>query len=171
MTDEVSPDPRALAHGTVIALYDMQTVIIDGIPWEGVMKKLVMITAAWLVGLGLASLAAGGGQGTASGSNDFRVYCASCHGLAGKGDGPIASSMRKRPTDLTQLTKKNGGTYPTDVIVKSIDGRTPVAGHGGPDMPVWGDAFSKSAESGSVESVKARIDALSKHVETMQEKP
>jgi len=31
----------------------------------------------------------------------------SCHGAAGKGDGVIAGSLKRRPADLTQLAKKN----------------------------------------------------------------
>jgi hypothetical protein len=42
-------------------------------------------------------------------------------------------------------------------VRKVIDGRQPVTGHGGKDMPVWGDAFqAASGES----AVKARIEAL-----------
>jgi len=53
---------------------------------------------------------------------------------------------------------------------KVIDGRRPVSGHGGPDMPVWGDVFAQSRDSRSAEDVKARIDAIVKYLETIQEK-
>jgi hypothetical protein len=108
---------------------------------------------------------------TFGGGNDFRVYCSSCHGASGKGDGPIASSLRRRPADLTQLTKQNDGTFPADRVFKSIDGRIPVPGHGGPDMPVWGDVFAASRESQGAENVKARIESLVKYLETIQDKP
>ena len=46
-------------------------------------------------------------------------------------------------------------SLPIDLVFRTIDGRQPVRGHGGPDMPVWGDAFSKSREAGDAERVKA----------------
>ena len=47
-----------------------------------------------------------------SGSEMFRAYCASCHGVDGKGAGPAAAHLKTRPTDLTRLTSANGGKYP-----------------------------------------------------------
>jgi len=82
-----------------------------------------------------------------SGSYSYRTYCASCHGVDAKGDGPLAESLRFRPPDLTLLAKRSGGEFPADKIQRIIDGRNPVKGHGGPDMPVWGDAF-RNAETG-----------------------
>ena len=104
------------------------------------------------------------------GGNDFQAYCSSCHGPSGKGDGPIASSFRKRPADLTRLSARNNGTFPADIVFKTIEGKTPVSGHGGPDMPTWGDVFLKSAESSSVDAVRTRIDTLVKYLETLQDK-
>jgi hypothetical protein len=37
-------------------------------------------------------------------------------------------------------------------------------------MPLWGDVFSKSQTSAGPEDVKARIDALVKYLETIQDK-
>jgi mono/diheme cytochrome c family protein len=45
----------------------------------------------------------------ASGKEMFTSYCAVCHGPSGKGDGPAANALTKKPADLTQLTAKNGG--------------------------------------------------------------
>src|SRR5678816_3800143 len=74
------------------------------------------------------------------GGNDggslFRTYCASCHGKEGKGDGPLAENLRFRPPDLTLLAKGNKGEFDAAKVHRIIDGREPVKGHGGPDMPV-----------------------------------
>ena len=43
-----------------------------------------------------------------SGPLQFREYCASCHGMDAKGDGPVAASLKKKPADLTMLSKNNG---------------------------------------------------------------
>jgi mono/diheme cytochrome c family protein len=81
---------------------------------------------------------------TFSGSDVFKDYCAVCHGTSAKGDGPLAGHMKRRPPDLTVLAKQNGGVFPSEQVRKIIDGRQPVPGHGGPDMPVWGNAFKAS---------------------------
>ena len=106
-----------------------------------------------------------------TGGEVYRTYCATCHGLSGRGDGPLASSMRRRPADLSEIAKRNGGEYPTEIVYRTIDGKTPVRGHGGPDMPVWGDAFARSRDGGDAATVKERIDSLVEYVRTLQVKP
>jgi mono/diheme cytochrome c family protein len=102
------------------------------------------------------------------GSTLYRTYCASCHGETARGDGPLAASMRRKPLNLTEIAKRNGGVYPRDLVFKIIDGRQKVSGHGGPDMPVWGDAFRRSVEVGDETAVAARIQALVDYLELMQ---
>ena len=106
-----------------------------------------------------------------TGGEVFRTYCATCHGPLGRGDGPLASSMRRKPADLTEIAKRNGGEYPSEIVYRTIDGRTPVRGHGGPDMPVWGDAFARSRDGGDEVAVKERIDSLVNFIRTLQVKP
>jgi mono/diheme cytochrome c family protein len=99
----------------------------------------------------------------------FRTYCASCHGEAGKGNGPMAEHMRKAPADLTRYAQRNGGIFPSNRLRRVIDGRD-VPSHGERDMPVWGDVFRTARDRGTAESVEARIEALVKYVEAMQER-
>lgn len=106
-----------------------------------------------------------------TGGEVFRTYCATCHGSSGRGDGPLASSMRRKPADLTEISKRNGGEYPSEIVFRTIDGKTPVRGHGGPDMPVWGDAFARSRDGGDAATVKERIDSLVEFIRTLQVKP
>ena len=106
-----------------------------------------------------------------TGGEVFRTYCATCHGPLGRGDGPLASSMRRKPADLTEIAKRNGGEYPSEIVYRTIDGKTPVRGHGGPDMPVWGDAFARSRDGGDEVAVKERIDSLVNFIRTLQVKP
>ncbi len=104
-----------------------------------------------------------------AGSSLYKTYCATCHGASGKGDGPLAEHLRFRPPDLTLLAKKNGGEYPEKRVARTIDGRDPAKGHGGPDMPVWGDAF-KNVQNGFDEAkVKQKVDALVDYLHTIQE--
>jgi mono/diheme cytochrome c family protein len=104
------------------------------------------------------------------GQDLYRVHCATCHGKTGRGDGPLAESLRYAPPDLTLLARRNRGRFDPDKVHRMVDGRRPVKGHGGPEMPVWGDAFRQSADRYSEEAVKARIDAIVTHLLSIQRK-
>jgi len=79
---------------------------------------------------------------TARGKKLFISYCASCHGTDARGNGPVALSLKKSPTDLTHLQK--GGKFPADQIRKQITGDLNLPVHGKRDMPVWGLVFSQT---------------------------
>jgi mono/diheme cytochrome c family protein len=115
----------------------------------------------------LADSRAAAAQGY-DGAGQFRVYCAVCHGEGGTGNGPLAESMRVKPADLTAIARNNKGTFPANDVFRMIDGRNPVKGHGGPDMPVWGDAFARSGQDASPDAVRGRIEALVRYIERLQ---
>ncbi|HEX6162499.1 MAG TPA: universal stress protein [Vicinamibacterales bacterium] len=141
---------------------------------KGVAAKLAVTVAALALMLIPAPAFAQEGAATkqtTTGSAVFSSYCAVCHGTSGRGDGPLASSMRRKPANLTEIAKANGGTFPSELVFRTIDGRQPVRGHGGPDMPVWGDAFSKSREAGDAERVKQVIQSLVDYLESIQLRP
>jgi mono/diheme cytochrome c family protein len=79
----------------------------------------------------------------ANGRELYLRFCASCHGVEGRGDGPLAASLTKPPTDLTKLAARNGGRYDERAVMAAIDGRRQVAAHGTRDMPVWGAIFEE----------------------------
>jgi mono/diheme cytochrome c family protein len=81
---------------------------------------------------------------SSSGKEMFKTYCAVCHGLDGKGNGPAAPAMKTNPTDLTALAQKSGGKYPAPHVAAVIRGQAESASHGRQDMPVWGPLFSVS---------------------------
>jgi mono/diheme cytochrome c family protein len=112
--------------------------------------------------------AGGAGVAAVSGAYAFRTYCASCHGIDGRGDGPLTDSLRFQPPDLTLIAKRNGGEFPTEKVFRIVDGRSPVKGHGGPDMPVWGDAFRNADTGYDDAAAKARIKAVVDHLKTIQ---
>jgi mono/diheme cytochrome c family protein len=107
-------------------------------------------------------------RNAALGSDLYRTYCATCHGQTARGDGPLAASMRRTPPNLTEISKRHKGTYPRELVFKIIDGRERVPGHGGPDMPVWGDAFMRTSDTTDRDSVRFRIQALVDFLETLQ---
>ena len=122
--------------------------------------------AGGVVVLVSTTLLAAGQPERFSGANDFQSFCVSCHGTTGTGDGPFAGSLKKRPADLSALTKKNGGVYPADAVFKSID-----KGHESASMPAWTEVFAKSQNSIGAEAAAERVRALVKYVETLQQTP
>src|SRR5271169_1286466 len=69
----------------------------------------------------------------------FRAHCAACHGLDGKGSGPVAPSLKVKPADLTLLAKRSGGRFSEARVRSFISGDEPtLSSHGTREMPVWG---------------------------------
>ena len=131
--------------------------------------KLMSVVAIAAVFVAAAPAAAQAQSSLApAGAYLFRTYCASCHGPNALGDGPLASAMKRKPANLTEILKRNQGVFPAEQVFRIIDGRTKVPGHGGPDMPVWGDVFTKAIDASGPDAVKARIDALVAYLETIQ---
>ncbi|MBI2962835.1 MAG: cytochrome c [Deltaproteobacteria bacterium] len=100
--------------------------------------------AALVVLAGLSSLGVqrcGTPPSSPSGEALYRRYCASCHGVGGRGDGPVAATLKTPPADLTQLAKKGGGRVDEPKLLSFIDGRRWVKEHGPREMPVWGAVF------------------------------
>ncbi len=103
---------------------------------------------------------------TLDGADLFKEYCAVCHGNSAKGDGPAAEALKKRPADLTQLARKNGGKFPELHVMNYIKGQDVVAAHGSRDMPIWGSIFSQM--SSNPDLVQVRTYALLKYLEEQQ---
>ena len=108
------------------------------------------------------------------GAREFERSCATCHGESAKGDGPMAALLTVKPADLTQLAKQNGGEFPLVDIVRIIDGRNGLRGHGSA-MPVWGDRFAMDAEQqfGVYDQdaiVRGRILELAFYLQLIQER-
>lgn len=99
---------------------------------------LALVAAAGLAGPAFAQDTAP--ANTAAGEALFLRHCATCHGIDANGMGPMAPVLLIQPTDLTRLAARNAGVFPTERVVKRIDGRDPLVSHGSP-MPVFGDFF------------------------------
>ncbi len=130
--------------------------------------RALAVAGVTLAGVLLAGRVDAQSLEAATGAYLFRTYCAACHGTSARGDGPVAGEMRRRPSDLTQIARSHKGVFPTEKVSQMIDGRQPVRGHGGPGMPVWGDVFTRSVETGDPVIVEARIKALVTYLESIQ---
>ncbi|HJV75989.1 MAG TPA: c-type cytochrome [Noviherbaspirillum sp.] len=110
------------------------------------------------------------------GKREFESNCASCHGVNGKGNGPITDLLKKSPPDLTTLAKNNGGVFPMERLYKVIEGGD-VSAHGTRDMPVWGRDYRIQAAEYYMDApydpeayVRARILALLEYINRLQVK-
>ncbi len=98
-----------------------------------------MRTGAVLVTVAaLAAATQARAQDAAAGEALFTRYCATCHGIEARGNGPMAPVLTIQPTDLTELAATNGGVFPLERAARRIDGSDPLVSHGSP-MPVFGD--------------------------------
>jgi len=55
-----------------------------------------------------------------SGRQMYKEYCAACHGSDGKGRGPVATSLRKSPPNLTTLARAHGGNFPREYVANVL---------------------------------------------------
>lgn len=99
----------------------------------------------------------------------YKAYCASCHGANAKGDGVMVASLRVKPSDLTRIAVRSGGTFPLMRIENIISGEVlPLSGHGSSQMPVWGPVFSHVERDQDLGRV--RIDNLARYIRDIQVK-
>ena len=133
-------------------------------------KILVLVTALFFRSSPLAD--AQEMEVIAGGELEYQNYCAVCHGVDGRGQGIMSKYLTVRPTDLTQIAKKNGGTFRFWQVYRTIDGREEVRGHGTREMPVWGDRFRAQAggnDSGSRAQAAGRLLGLVFYLQYIQE--
>jgi mono/diheme cytochrome c family protein len=103
----------------------------------------------------------------ASGVEMYRSYCASCHGKDGNGNGPAAVALKKPPSDLTVLSKNNGGAFPAVRVYVAIGGEFTIPAHGSGEMPVWGQVFSRTEGDALA---KLRLSNLTTYIQSIQRK-
>lgn len=99
------------------------------------------------------------------GELEYTSFCATCHGNDGKGKGPKANQLSATPTNLTLLSKVNGGSFPETAVYNIIDGRR-VGDFHGQEMPIWGEHFMEIG--GNEEVVDERISNLIEYLKSIQ---
>jgi len=105
----------------------------------------------------------------ASGQEMFNTYCAVCHGKDAKGGGPSAAALRVPPPNLTMLSLRHGGKYPTAYVESVLKfGVETNPAHGSKDMPIWGPVLG--AISVDTPEAERRIHNLNQYIESLQAK-
>ncbi len=74
-------------------------------------------------------------------------YCQLCHGVSGKGDGPLAKAMKIEPADLTTTVRSRSDTILMKIITG--EGRQTITGRDRHNllsdaMPEWKDIFTEA---------------------------
>jgi len=103
------------------------------------------------------------------GAELFGQYCAACHGTRGAGEGPMGPALKTKVPDLTLIAKRNGGTFPTDLVQAVIAGEKSTGlSHGTREMPLWGKIFS--SDISDRDYGKMRVYNVTKYQESLQKK-
>lgn len=105
----------------------------------------------------------------AEGGVSYNLYCQSCHGPLGKGDGSVAELLKLAPADLTMISAVRDGEFPTEEIYNIIDGRQDVRAHGS-DMPLWGEAFKRTEDTDDEAVIQRKIDGLLVYLQAIQDR-
>ena len=136
-------------------------------------RRVPMLAVALLVAV-VASAAAQTGNRqqpvirAVDGASIFRNYCAACHGLDGRGNGPVSKALKREIPDLTRLSQRNDGAFPAihvrNTIMFGADDLLPA--HGSKEMPIWGPIFHQIEED--VDRGHVRLENLVKYLESIQ---
>ena len=104
-----------------------------------------------------------------SGEQMYKQYCAACHGVNAKGNGPVRAALKIPAADLTTLTKRHDGKFPYEYVTGVLRFGPGVPSHGSADMPTWGPIFDY-LDNHNQGSVQQRIKNLCDYLAALQEK-
>jgi cytochrome c oxidase cbb3-type subunit III len=116
------------------------------------MKKINI--RIYLVAFLLASLSmANAADALADAGETFKFYCAQCHGLTGKGDGPnVTKNFPVSPRDFTNAKEMN---KLSDADLKNVILDGGPSASKSPMMPPWGKTISESDVDGLVKHLRS----------------
>lgn len=124
----------------------------------------IVLSITAMLGWMLAPGNAMAGPKNERGRKLFNQYCATCHGVTGKGEGPVAAALKVGPPDLTTI-QQTGEKFPFNRVQTKIDGEKAVQAHGSSKMPVWGTIFRRT--SSDIQQ-QGDVYALVKYIESIQ---
>lgn len=104
------------------------------------------------------------------GAGIFRTYCATCHGVDGRGNGPVSKALKQEVPDLTRMALRNNGVFPSihvrTTILFGADDLIPA--HGTKEMPLWGPIFHEIEFDQDMGNV--RLENVTKYLASIQRK-
>lgn len=106
------------------------------------------------------------------GRTAYMEDCAACHGTDGMGTGELAENLIQAPPDLTRLAAMNGGVFPRDYVMTTIDGYARGA-HFSAAMPEFGagdlgpTVIVEDGEGNGI-PVPQRLLVLTEYLESIQ---
>lgn len=96
----------------------------------------------------------------AAGKAKYDMFCGSCHGATGKGDGPVGASLNPKPRDFSvgdfKFDADKDGTPGTDTDLKLVIKNGSAAYGGSPMMAPWGATLP----DGDLDNVVAFLRSL-----------
>lgn len=105
------------------------------------------------------------------GATLFEAYCASCHGPAGRGDGPASRGLATPVPDLTRYSQSHNGDCARAVLAALQTGHRgpvdPKVSENDLDMPNWGPIFRSMSSTPGVEYL--RLTNVARHVASIQQ--
>ncbi len=138
-------------------------------------RRFPMLVLVSVVAMGIPALSQEGDQRQppivpVDGAGVFRNYCAACHGLSGRGNGPASKALKRKVPDLTKLSRRNGGVFPAAHVRSTIMSGSAdlLPAHGSKQMPIWGPIFHDIEFDQDLGNV--RLENVTKYLESMQRK-
>lgn len=168
---------NSICHSMQVGNSSVASLMLQESTMEDLMLKCLLLSilaAAVSVGVGYAQSNTNGTTAVnktaaTSGKQMYINYCASCHGVEGRGNGPAAATLKMPPTDLTALSRNNHGEFPETHIVTVLQYGVEFPSHGSAEMPVWGPIFGKM-EKVNPQIKQLRISNLIRYLKTLQVK-
>jgi mono/diheme cytochrome c family protein len=109
-------------------------------------QRTQLVAAAALAALLAPAVAFAGDAG--AGKTTYTMFCSSCHGDSGKGDGPVGAVLNPAPRDLSKGEFKfdtdGDGKAGTDQDVLNVITNGAAKYGGSAQMAPWGGSLSES---------------------------
>ena len=109
-------------------------------------KRPQLVAAAALAALLAPTVALAGDA--AAGKTTYTMFCSSCHGDGGKGDGPVGAVLNPPPRDLSKGDFKfdtdGDGKTGTDQDILNVITNGAAKYGGSAQMAAWGGSISES---------------------------
>jgi mono/diheme cytochrome c family protein len=142
------------------------------LPWMEKATEILVLAILILAALTRIAAAQSGTWATIlrEGAEEYKESCAACHGADAKGGGELGQKLFKKPNDLTEIAKRNGGAFPFRRVFDVIAGDQPVEGHDTMHMPKYAERMKGEDFQPGYYRAHLRILELAHYLESIQVK-